>query len=35
MCNNDTIGVNADDADVQASAAYAVLKICEREGITN
>lgn len=35
MKNADPIGVAADDADVQASAAYAVLKICEREQNTN
>lgn len=35
MNNTDPIGIAADDADVQASAAFAVLKICERENNTN
>lgn len=35
MKNTDPIGVAADYADVQASAAYAVLKICERDNNTN
>ncbi|MBX2925081.1 MAG: HEAT repeat domain-containing protein [Chitinophagaceae bacterium] len=33
--NESPIGVAADDADVQASAAYAILKICERAPVNN
>jgi SSS family solute:Na+ symporter len=35
MRNADPTGIAADDADVQASAAYAILKILEREPVNN
>jgi hypothetical protein len=35
MRNTDPTGIAADDADVQASAAYAILKILEKEPVNN
>jgi len=35
MRNADPIGIAADDADVQSSAAYAILRICERIAVNS